>query len=155
MPFKKLFLTGATFLALGALTPNGYATQNPQAATLNTDKAVQSVQKKEENLDSVQRVINAAVQQYRVGEQQFNDGEYDMARAAFDRAVDTLLEAGFDVRKDTRFHTFYLDLVDRIYKHQMLAMQGGRVRADPPRRLLKPAFPPEDRMGVEHRSRPP
>ena len=28
-------------------------------------------------------------------------------------------------------------------------------QADPPRRLLEAAFPPEDRMGVEQRSRPP
>src|SRR5262249_31377264 len=121
MPFKKLFLTGAVLLALGAFTNVGFAAENPSATS--TDKA-QSKQSTQEN-DGVQRVTAAAEQQYRVGLQFLNNGDCSSARAAFDKAVDILLEADPEVRKDARFRTYYLDLVDRIYKSQLVAMQSG------------------------------
>jgi membrane-bound lytic murein transglycosylase D len=119
MPFRKLFLTGATFLALGALSASSFASQNP--STINPNQVTQ----KETN-DPVQRIINSAEHQYSLGAQQFNNGEYDLARTAFDRAVDTLLEAGTEVRNDNRFHTYYLELVERIYRQQVTAMQSGK-----------------------------
>jgi membrane-bound lytic murein transglycosylase D len=125
MPFsRKLFLTGATVLALGAFSTSGFASQNPSTSSPSLEKT-QNTQK-EANLDPVQKTINAAEQQYNSGAQQFSNGEYDQARAAFDRAVDTLLEAEADVRRDPRFHSYYLELVEKIYRQQLNAMQSGK-----------------------------
>jgi len=124
MPFRKLFLTGATVLALGAFSSNGFASQNLQTTNPTPDKALNP--QATQNLDVVQKVIAVAEQHYNLGARQFNNGEYALARVEFDRAVDTLLEAGVEVRKDNRFHTYYLELVEKVYKHQVAAVQSGK-----------------------------
>ncbi|MBL8150632.1 MAG: lytic transglycosylase domain-containing protein [Blastocatellia bacterium] len=123
MPFKKLIFGGAAFLALGSFSTDALA-QNPVVAPqgVNAEKFSQPFQ---DSNDLTQRVIRLAEQQYKVGEQQFNNGSYEQARESFDKAIDLLLEADTNVRKDSRFRAFYLDIVERIYRHQVVAAQGG------------------------------
>ncbi|MEW6729893.1 MAG: transglycosylase SLT domain-containing protein [Acidobacteriota bacterium] len=126
MALKKLFLFGAAFLALGAVSTEGYASQTPTPTTSANGKTQFSQPaQKGECPENVQRVINAADQHYRLGVDHFNNGRYELARNEFDRAVDLLLQAEPEVRQNSYFHTYYLELVDRIHKHQIIAQQQG------------------------------
>ncbi len=40
----------------------------------------------------------------------------DAARTEFDKAVDAVLESGMDVRSNPKLQTFYLQLVERVYR---------------------------------------
>lgn len=119
MPFKKLFLFGATCLALGALSTNSFA----QTSVNNSIQPKSSLETK--TTSDVQQIINNAEQQYRLGESLIAAKQYEQARTAFDRAIDILLEANTEIHKDQRFRSFYLDLVDRVHKHQLIACQSG------------------------------
>jgi membrane-bound lytic murein transglycosylase D len=44
------------------------------------------------------------------------DNRREQARDEFDRAVDAVLESGMDVRANPRLQSFYLELVERIYR---------------------------------------
>jgi membrane-bound lytic murein transglycosylase D len=126
MLLKKLFLFSALPLALGALSINTLAAQNPLAAPPSTQKT-QSVQpsQKGEASDNIQRLIDTAEQHYQIGAEYFNNKDYAKAREAYDRAVDTLLNAGLDARQDARYRAYYIELVERIYKQQLIATQDG------------------------------
>jgi len=130
MAFKKLFLFSAT-VALGALSTNALAAQNPPSVINSQTQNCQTAQKvevsqksqKSDKTDGVQRIIDAAEQQYRVGAGYLEEKQYSLAGESFDRAVDGMLDADNDARKDPRFRAYYLELVERVYKHQLLAAQ--------------------------------
>ncbi|HZF39554.1 MAG TPA: transglycosylase SLT domain-containing protein [Blastocatellia bacterium] len=61
---------------------------------------------------------------FQTAEVSFKDGNFDRARREYDRAVDTVLEAGIDVRSDSRLHQHYQNLVERIFQRQMTLMAG-------------------------------
>ncbi|MBI4853072.1 MAG: transglycosylase SLT domain-containing protein [Acidobacteria bacterium] len=128
MAFKKLFLFGATCLALGILSTSSFA-QDSLNITLskpsNNLQTVNSIDTKVTINPEVQKIVNLAEQQYRLGESLIAAKQYEQARTAFDRAIDIMLEASSDVHKDQRFRSFYLELVDRVHKHQLIACQSG------------------------------
>lgn len=125
MPFKKLFLFGATCLALGALSTNSFA-QEKLNITLSKPNTPQTISVSDTKVISdVQKIINTAEQQYRLGESLVGAKQYEQARTAFDRAIDVMLEASPEAHKDSRFRSFYLELVDRVHKHQLIACQSG------------------------------
>ena len=45
------------------------------------------------------------------------------ARDEFDKAVDEILMSGLDVRANQRLQTFYLELVERIYREEVPMIQ--------------------------------
>ena len=61
---------------------------------------------------------------FQSAEASFKDGNFDKARREYDRAVDTVLEAGIDVRSDARLQQHYQNLVERIFQRQMTLMAG-------------------------------
>ncbi len=125
MPFKKLFLFGATCLALGALSTSTFAQGN-----INPNLTATQVKNAELNVvnhGDAQQIINAAEQQYRLGESLLASKQYEQARSAFDKAVDLMLEANADARKDQRFRSYYLELVERVHKHQLISCQSGEL----------------------------
>lgn len=121
MPLKKLFLFGATCLALGAFSSNSFAQDKLNLAN-NLAQIRSSIDVK---VTDVQQIINMAEQQYRLGEGLVAAKQYEQARTAFDRAIDIMLEASSEAHKDQHFRTFYLELVDRVHKHQLIACQSG------------------------------
>lgn len=122
MPFNKLLIGSVTILAMGALSTNALASQNPA----NVSQGVTSqASKVHENSDALQKLMTQAEQNFKLGEEYFNNGNFDLAKAAFDRAIDICLESSAEVRKDARFRSFYLDLVERIYRLQLVASQAG------------------------------
>src|SRR6266436_1564131 len=67
----------------------------------------------------VSRLISRSEDHFRKGKLNLDDNKRDAARDEFDRAVDTILESGLDVRANQRLQTFYLELVERIYREEV------------------------------------
>jgi peptidoglycan lytic transglycosylase D len=69
--------------------------------------------------EQVSKVIAAAEDNFRKGKLNLEDNKRDQARADFDKAVDSILESGLDVRASQRLQGFYLELVERIYREEV------------------------------------
>jgi peptidoglycan lytic transglycosylase D len=67
----------------------------------------------------VTQLIARAEDHFRKGKLNLDDNKREAARDEFDQAVDTLLESGMDVRANQRLQTFYLELVERIYREEV------------------------------------
>lgn len=64
-----------------------------------------------------QKIIEAAEESYRQGQEAFRKGQLEVARKLFDHAIDSILTSGIDLRTNSRFQAYFDDLVDRIHKH--------------------------------------
>jgi membrane-bound lytic murein transglycosylase D len=71
----------------------------------------------------VLQIMEKAEQHYKLGELNLKDKNLDAARTEFDKAVDSVLESGMDVRSNPKLQTFYLQLVERVYRMEV-AMPG-------------------------------
>ena len=70
----------------------------------------------------VSQIITAAEDHFRKGKLNLEDNKREQAREEFDKAVDSILESGMDVRANQRLQTFYLELVERIYREEVPSM---------------------------------
>lgn len=85
-----------------------------------------------EKLDGrVTQVINKAEDHFRKGQLNLDDNKREQARDEFDKAVDAILEAGIDVRANHRLQTFYLELIERIYRLEVPQQQIAPQAASP------------------------
>ena len=100
-----------TVLAVPAVSVFGQIPEGSSARDIPT-----AVQRSDEQ---VTKVIAAAEDNFRKGKLNLEDNKRDQARADFDRAVDTILESGLDVRASQRLQGFYLELVERIYREEV------------------------------------
>jgi membrane-bound lytic murein transglycosylase D len=116
--FSASLLTGCLSLALIYCPHNSpvYA----QGRGANTDITADQSHRNPE----IQRVIDRSNGYFQSAEVSFKDGNFDKARREYDRAVDTVLEAGIDVRSDARLQQHYQNLVERIFQRQMTLMAG-------------------------------
>src|SRR6266700_3439838 len=73
----------------------------------------------EKSAGRVSQIIAKAEDHFRKGKLNLEDKKRDQARDEFDKAVDSILESGFDVRGSQRLQTFYLELVERIYREEV------------------------------------
>lgn len=96
--------------------------QGPQSPSLQSDK--QRLADSESR--AVQSVIDRAEHHYKLGELCLKDRNYAAARGEFDKAVDAVLESGIDVRSNPRLQTYYLSLVERVYRMELLPPRRGR-----------------------------
>jgi membrane-bound lytic murein transglycosylase D len=71
----------------------------------------------------VRQIINKAKMHYDKGEQAYKNGAYDIARREFDEAVDTILTESIDVRSDDELRGYYRDLIERINRYQIAALE--------------------------------
>ena len=69
--------------------------------------------------DAVSKVITIAEDHFRKGKLNLEDNKRDQARDEFDRAVDSILESGLDVRASQRLNDYYLKLVESIYREKV------------------------------------
>ena len=67
----------------------------------------------------VTQLITKAEEHFRKGKLNLEDNKREQARDEFDRAVDSILESGMDVRANQRLQVFYLELVERIYREEV------------------------------------
>lgn len=113
--FPRVVLRAALFVALSA--PISVL----QAQTASSARYIPS---EVEKLDGrVTQIIGKADDHFRKGQLNLNDNKRDQARDEFDKAVDTVLESGLDVRGNQRLQTYYLELVERIYRLEIPTQQ--------------------------------
>ena len=67
----------------------------------------------------VTKIVEEAEKHFRLGELNLKDQKRQAAREEFDKAVDTVLESGMDVRANPRLQRYYLELVERVYRYEV------------------------------------
>lgn len=71
----------------------------------------------------VRQIINSANGHYQRGETAYKSGQYDVARREFDEAVDTILTESIDVRSDDELRVYYRELIEKINRYQIAALE--------------------------------
>jgi membrane-bound lytic murein transglycosylase D len=105
-----LLATLATLVA----TPISSLAQIPAASS------ARSIPTEVEQSDArVTQIIARAEDHFRKGKLNLEDSKREQARDEFDKAVDSILESGFDVRANQKLQTYYLELVERIYREEV------------------------------------
>ena len=94
------------------------------------------------------QIITRSEEHFRKGKASLEKRNRNEARDEFDRAVDAILESGFDVRASQRLQTFYLELVERIYREEVPMQQlaptsSNALIAQSQTQDQKPAPPPQ------------
>src|SRR6476646_4661196 len=105
----------ATLIATLVATPISSFAQIPGAPS-----SARSIQTEVEQSDvRITQIIAKAEDHFRKGKLNLEDTKREQARDEFDKAVDTILESGFDVRASQKLQTYYLELVERIYREEV------------------------------------
>src|SRR5438067_11179327 len=114
--FPRAIIRAALFVAL-AFSINVYA----QIPAGSSERAIPT---EVERYDAaVAKLIEQAEARFKEGELHLKAGERDQARDKFDKAVDTILESGINVKASPRLETYYLELVERIYRLEVPQQQ--------------------------------
>src|SRR6266446_5771991 len=71
----------------------------------------------------VDQVIERANDHFRKGKLNLEDDKREQARDEFDKAVDEVLMSGLDVRANQRLQTYYLEIVEKIYREEVPLIQ--------------------------------
>ncbi|HXF06906.1 MAG TPA: LysM peptidoglycan-binding domain-containing protein [Blastocatellia bacterium] len=71
-------------------------------------------------------LITRAEHYFQRGEGAYRQGDFARARQDFDRALDVLLGAGFDLRTNPTLWTYYRRLIERIAAYQLDALARGQ-----------------------------
>src|SRR5689334_20038518 len=71
----------------------------------------------------ITQIISRAEDHFRKGKLNLEDNKRNQAREEFDKAIDSILESGFDVRASQKLQTYYLELVERIYREEVPLQQ--------------------------------
>jgi membrane-bound lytic murein transglycosylase D len=116
------FFAGAALLS-AMLAPSLRAQTPTQSYLRNTPSDI------EREDPRVNSIITRADDCLKKGELNLKDNKRQAAREEFDKAVDAVLESGLDVRANPRLQTYYLQLVEKIYRYEVGAPapsgQGG------------------------------
>lgn len=119
MTRTRLGLAVSGFFAAGTLFfPAIIQAQGPAASSARDIQT--EVQRTEPRIG---QVIERANDHFRKGKLNLEDNKRDQARDEFDKAVDEVLMSGLDVRANQRLQTFYLELVERIYREEVPTLQ--------------------------------
>src|SRR5687768_4787174 len=115
--FPRLMARVALLTALVATAASSYA-QIPLAPS------ARSIPNEVEQSEvRITHIIARAEDHFRKGKLNLEDSKREQAREEFDRAVDSILESGFDVRASQKLQTYYLELVERIYREEVPLQQ--------------------------------
>ena len=110
--FYSAFLSPALIAAGCFLLPS-----LPINAQQSTSNIPIEVQKRSEE---IQKVVERSEDAFKKGEASFAKGDFAQARSNFNRALDIILESGFDVRTDSRLKAHYQKLIDQTNVYQSL-----------------------------------
>src|ERR1043166_8457370 len=114
--FPRL-IAGVALLTI-AVSPVSSFAQIPVASSARTIPT-----EVEQSDGRITQIIARAEDHFRKGKLNLEDNKREQAREEFDRAVDSILESGFDVRASQRLQTYYLELVERIYREEVPLQQ--------------------------------
>src|SRR5215213_7762735 len=120
--FPRLVACVALLTVLGASAASSFA-QIPVASSARSIPT-----EVEQSEGRVNQIVTRAEDHFRRGKLNLEDNKREQAREEFDKAVDSILESGFDVRASQRLQTYYLELVERIYREEVPLQQGAPVR---------------------------
>ncbi|HKG79098.1 MAG TPA: lytic transglycosylase domain-containing protein, partial [Pyrinomonadaceae bacterium] len=115
--FPRLIARVALLTALVASAASSFA-QIPVASSARSIPT-----EVEQSEDRINQIMTRAEDHFRRGKLNLEDNKREQAREEFDRAVDSILESGFDVRASQRLQTYYLELVERIYREEVPLQQ--------------------------------
>lgn len=115
--FPRLIAGVALLTALVGMPASTFA-QIPVASSARTIPT-----EVEQSEGRITLIIARAEDHFRKGKLNLEDNKRNQAREEFDRAVDSILESGFDVRASQRLQTYYLELVERIYREEVPLQQ--------------------------------
>ncbi|HEX6719295.1 MAG TPA: transglycosylase SLT domain-containing protein [Pyrinomonadaceae bacterium] len=107
----------ALLVALAASAATSFA-QIPVASSARTIPTAV-----EQSEGRITQIIARAEDHFRKGKLNLEDNKRNEAREEFDKAVDSILESGFDVRASQKLQTYYLELVERIYREEVPLQQ--------------------------------
>jgi membrane-bound lytic murein transglycosylase D len=112
----------ATLFAFLAVIPTAYA-------QVTTPSSLRDTQSEIERADPIiQQLIDRAESHFKQGKLNLDDNKLLEAREEFDKAVDTILESGIDVRSNPKLQTYYMQLVERVYREEVPTAQTNNVR---------------------------
>jgi membrane-bound lytic murein transglycosylase D len=117
--FPRLIARAAFFVALSLSAINLYA-QNKFPVGSSDRTILTEVEKADPR---VTQIITQAEARFKEGELHLKANEREQALDKFNKAVDTILESGMDVRASQRLQTYYLELVERIYRLEVPSQQ--------------------------------
>ena len=109
----RLIVNGALLAALLTPTVTLQAQQSQKSYLRDTPNEI------EREDPRVQSIIERAENHYKLGELNLKDGKRQPAREEFDKAVDSVLESGMDVRSNPKLQRYYLELVERVYRMEV------------------------------------
>src|SRR5918992_848693 len=115
--FSRLMARVALLTALVAAATSSFA----QIPVASSARAIPT--EVEQSEGRVAQIMARAEDHFRRGKLNLEDNKREQAREEFDRAVDSILESGFDVRASQRLQTYYLELVERIYREEVPLQQ--------------------------------
>ncbi len=119
MTRTRLGLAVSALIAAGTVFPINIQAQGPAGSAAR--EIPTEVQRTEPR---VEQVIERANDHFRKGKLNLEDNKREQARDEFDKAVDEILMSGLDVRASQRLQTFYLELVERIYREEVPVLQN-------------------------------
>src|SRR5438552_5974946 len=120
MTRNPLRLAVSAFFAAAILFPVIIQAQIPGGSSAR--EIPTEVQKTDTRVD---RVIERANDHFRKGKLNLEDNKREQARDEFDKAVDEILTSGLDVRASQRLQTFYLELVEKVYREEVPLIQAA------------------------------
>lgn len=119
--FPRLKACVALLMALVASAATSVA-QIPAASSARTIPT-----EVEQSEGRIAQIMTRAEDHFRKGKLNLEDNKREQAREEFDKAIDSILESGFDVRASQRLQTYYLELVERIYREEVPSQQQNVV----------------------------
>jgi peptidoglycan lytic transglycosylase D len=114
MTRKAVPVFSSVLFAVALITPAVIQAQGPAGSSARDIQT--EVQKNEPRVD---QIIERANDHFRKGKLNLEDNKREQARDEFDKAVDAILMSGIDVRSSQRLQTYYLELVERIYREEV------------------------------------
>jgi membrane-bound lytic murein transglycosylase D len=120
LALSALFATAAVFFPaiIQAQIPGGSSAREIPTEVQKTDTRVD-------------QIVERANDHFRKGKLNLEDNRREQARDEFDKAVDEILMSGLDVRASQRLQTFYLELVEKIYREEVPLSQAAPQDATP------------------------
>jgi membrane-bound lytic murein transglycosylase D len=112
---RPTWIARTTLLALLVLP--AFAVQGQIPAGGSSARVIQN--EVEKSAPRVAQIISKAEDSFRKGKLNLEAGKRSEARDDFDQAVDEILTSGIDVRASQQLQTYYLELVERIYREEV------------------------------------
>ncbi|HEY0375662.1 MAG TPA: transglycosylase SLT domain-containing protein [Pyrinomonadaceae bacterium] len=139
--FPRVIIRAALIAALALPAANVFAQMGSSARSIPTEI---------EKMDArVSQVITQAEARFKEGEVHLKAGERLQAREKFDRAVDTILESGLDVRASQKLQTYYLELVERVFRLEVPQQQPVAPRAELAQNNIQASYQQDEKDAQE------